>query len=75
MSNMADLYAADLSGADWYKSTYTAGNGNCVEVASTPGVTGTAIRDSKNVQIPAARVSREAWQLFLSSLAKDELQG
>ncbi|NGO68218.1 DUF397 domain-containing protein [Streptomyces boncukensis] len=73
MSEMADLYAVDLADVVWRKSSYTAGNGNCVEVADTPGAAGVAVRDSKNVDIPAARVSRRAWCAFLASVAEDTL--
>ncbi|WP_030894228.1 DUF397 domain-containing protein [Streptomyces sp. NRRL F-5053] len=70
MNYMANLYAADLSGAEWRKSSYTAGNGNCVEVTDIPTVDGTAIRDSKNPHLPAARVTRDAWQLFVTAAAE-----
>jgi hypothetical protein len=69
MNTRADLYAADLRTANWRKSSYTANNGNCVEVTEIPGVAGMAVRDSKNVDIPAARVSRGAWAQFLSAVA------
>ncbi|CAM3052426.1 DUF397 domain-containing protein [Streptomyces albus] len=74
MSIMTDLYAADLSGATWRKSSYTAGNGQCVEVADIPNTDGTAVRDSKNPHLPAARVSRAAWQLFVSAAARGEFE-
>lgn len=73
MNELADLYAVDLAGVVWRKSSYTAGNGNCVEVADTPGVAGIAVRDSKNVDIPAARVSRAAWSAFLTAVDDDTL--
>ncbi|WP_411146427.1 DUF397 domain-containing protein [Streptomyces sp. x-80] len=73
MNELAGLYAVDLVGAVWRKSSYTAGNGNCVEVAGIPGDAGIAVRDSKNVDIPAARVSRQAWSAFLGAVDKDTL--
>lgn len=73
MNKLADLYAVDLDDAVWRTSSYTAGNGNCVEVAETPGAAGIAVRDSKNVAVPAARVSRQAWSTFLASVAEDTL--
>ncbi|GAA2664884.1 DUF397 domain-containing protein [Streptomyces lunalinharesii] len=69
MSTPADQCGIDLAGAVWRKSSYTAGNGNCVEVADIPGATGIAVRDSKNTHLPAARVSRPAWSAFVAAVA------
>lgn len=68
MKQMADLYAVDLGDAAWRKSSYTANNGNCVEMCEMPGTPGVAVRDSKNVGVPAARVSRRAWSDFVTAL-------
>lgn len=73
MNELTDLYALDLSDAAWRTSSYTANNGNCVEVTEIPGAAGIAVRDSKNVDIPAARVSQRAWTAFLSSVTDDTL--
>jgi hypothetical protein len=75
MTELANLYKADLNGAAWRKSSYTASNGNCVEVADVPGGAGIAVRDSKNVDIPAARVTRGAWVQFLDAVADDSIAG
>jgi hypothetical protein len=57
---MNDMY-------DWRKSSYTAGQGNCVEVASNvPGMI--AVRDSKNPNGPVLRFSTGDWQAFLGSI-------
>ncbi|MBW1603123.1 DUF397 domain-containing protein [Streptomyces sp. JJ66] len=69
MNKLAALYTTDLTGASWYKSSYTANNGNCVEVAHVPGLAGIAVRDSKNVDFPAARASHAAWSAFVSAVA------
>jgi hypothetical protein len=46
------------------KSSYSAGEGNCVEVAYTaPG--GRAVRDSKQPHGPLVTVSPKSWQAFL----------
>jgi hypothetical protein len=69
MNELADLYAVDLSNASWRKSSYTAGNGNCVEVAAIPGTHGIAVRDSKNTDFPAARLTRSTWSAFVTAVA------
>ncbi|MCX4881636.1 DUF397 domain-containing protein [Streptomyces sp. NBC_00847] len=49
------------------KSSYSAGEGNCVEVADTaPG--GRAVRDSKQQDGPLLVLSRESWQAFLQQI-------
>lgn len=73
MNELAGLYADDLRGTAWRKSSYTANNGNCVEVAGIAGGAGVAVRDSKNVDIPAARASRRAWSAFLVAVAEGTL--
>ncbi|MEO3749962.1 DUF397 domain-containing protein [Streptomyces sp. B6B3] len=64
---------ADLRGATWRTSSYTAGNGNCVEVATLSDRAGVAIRDSKDRRARDARASREAWEAFMTALASDSL--
>ncbi|MET9290980.1 DUF397 domain-containing protein [Streptomyces sp. NPDC003077] len=75
---MKNLYAVDLSEAAWRVSSYTAGEGNCVEIASITDASqqelGVAIRDSKNRGIPAARVTTSAWSAFLAAVTSDTLQ-
>ena len=59
---------ADLSCAEWHKSTFSNGNGgNCVEVArNLPGIV--AVRDSKNPGRPALVFSWSQWQTFAASV-------
>ncbi|MCI0384040.1 DUF397 domain-containing protein [Streptomyces sp. CNQ085] len=66
----ADSVRHDLPIDRWRKSSHTAGDGNCVEVAEIPGTSGIAVRDSKNLGVPPARVSRPAWAAFLSAVAR-----
>ncbi|MDX3231280.1 DUF397 domain-containing protein [Streptomyces sp. ME19-01-6] len=75
MNDSADLYTGDLASATWRKSSYTANNGNCVEVADMPNAPGIAVRDSKNTHLPAARVSHAAWSAFLAAVVDDTLSG
>ncbi|MBN3929167.1 DUF397 domain-containing protein [Streptomyces verrucosisporus] len=67
----ADSVRHDLPIEQWRKSSYSnGGTGNCVEVAEIPGAAGIAVRDSKNLGVPPARVSRPAWAAFLSAVAR-----
>jgi predicted secreted Zn-dependent protease len=50
----------------WATSSYSGGNGACVEVAKTAGVT--FFRDTKDRSIPAAAVSGDAWGAFLQGV-------
>ena len=49
----------------WFKSSYSSGNGACVECAHTPDG-GIAVRDSKHPSTVALSFSREAWHEFLA---------
>jgi hypothetical protein len=56
----------DLSGAAWRKSTYSGGNGDCVEVAGL-GTT-VAVRDSKDPQGPRLVVGADEWRGFVADV-------
>jgi hypothetical protein len=66
---------ADLSRADWHKSTRSNGNGgNCVEVArNLPGIV--AVRDSKNPHGPVLTVEAAGWRDFIADVkaGRDDL--
>ena len=64
----ADLYAIDTEGLRWQKSSLTANNGECFELAALPGG-GIAVRDSKNPQIPPLRFTQGEWQAFKGGIA------
>jgi predicted secreted Zn-dependent protease len=50
----------------WATSSYSGGNGACVEVAKTTG--GAFFRDTKDRGIPAAAASGDAWGAFLQGV-------
>jgi hypothetical protein len=66
-----DKYTISLDGARWRTSTYTNGNGNCVEVASLDGGH-IAVRDTKDRTRPALVYTREEWKAFIAGLADGE---
>jgi hypothetical protein len=51
----------------WRKPRRSAGEGNCVEVASPPGG-GSAVRDSKDTGGPVLRFSPGEWRRFTARL-------
>ncbi|MCX4730155.1 DUF397 domain-containing protein [Streptomyces sp. NBC_00984] len=59
----------DVSELAWFKSSYSSnGNeGDCVEVASTPGAV--LVRDSKNAQGARLAFASGAWAGFVSYAA------
>jgi hypothetical protein len=61
----------DLRRAEWRTSTFSGGNGSCVEVASNlPGII--AVRDSKDRQGPALVFTPDEWTAFLAGIRADE---
>lgn len=52
--------------ARWYKSSRSANNGACVEVAFVPGLVAT--RDSKDPTGPALVVDPGAWTSFVAAV-------
>ncbi|MDG4795971.1 DUF397 domain-containing protein [Micromonospora sp. WMMD1082] len=58
---------SNMTGAEWRKSSYSANEGNCVEVAdNTPSVVG--VRDSKDIAGPALMFAPEQWRSFITSI-------
>ncbi|MET8974385.1 DUF397 domain-containing protein [Streptomyces sp. NPDC004539] len=58
----------DLSGAIWRSSSYSGGQGDCVEVATNlPALT--PIRDSKTPTGPHLTFTPRAWRTFITHLS------
>ena len=54
----------DLTRAQWHTSTYSGGNGSCIEVArNLPGIA--AVRDSNDRQGPKLVLQRAQWHRFI----------
>ena len=54
----------------WKKSSYSAANGNCVEVARL-GIGYIAVRDSKNPALPAVGFPAASWRVFVSDVKRN----
>ncbi|RKT18533.1 uncharacterized protein DUF397 [Streptomyces sp. 1114.5] len=55
----------------WRKSTYSNGDGDCVEVAD--GITDIVpVRDSKDPSGPALAFTPEAWKSFIAAIRCDD---
>ncbi|MFE7801269.1 DUF397 domain-containing protein [Nocardia sp. NPDC057440] len=61
----------DLSGALWFKSTYSAGGNDCVEVAHLDGGL-VGVRDSKNPTGPALVFTPDEWDAFAAGVQDGE---
>jgi hypothetical protein len=60
------MVSLDKTEFSWRKSSYSAGDGNCVEVASVEDRV--AVRDSKNAEIEPLVFSRQSWAAFISAV-------
>jgi hypothetical protein len=56
----------DLAYALWRKSTYSGGNGSCVEIADLGAAV--AVRDSKDPDGPALVFTTGQWRSFTNSI-------
>ncbi|MEU6438981.1 DUF397 domain-containing protein [Streptomyces sp. NPDC047046] len=57
--------------AEWFKSSHSNGNGNCVEVARLADKVAT--RDSKRAGGPVLTSTREGWRAFVGSVAEGRM--
>jgi uncharacterized protein DUF397 len=73
-STKLELYARDLSGLQWRKSSRSANDDppdNCVDIATFPdGVV--ALRDSKNRTGPVLMFTPGEWATFTAGVRADE---
>ncbi|MGH3768007.1 MAG: DUF397 domain-containing protein [Pseudonocardiaceae bacterium] len=58
---------AELTGAHWHKSTYSANSGACVEIADLANC-GQAVRDSKDPAGPTLTFTAAQWVAFTSGV-------
>ncbi|GAB6897159.1 DUF397 domain-containing protein [Kineosporia succinea] len=70
-----NLLSNDDESLVWRKSSFSAVNGNCVEVAFR-GTGDVAVRDSKAKGLgPVLSFSGDAWGAFLDGIASGEMHG
>jgi hypothetical protein len=60
--------SSNLSEAPWFKSSYSQGTGECVEVAFVDGSL-VGVRDSKDKTGPALVFEPSEWDAFAANLA------
>jgi hypothetical protein len=65
--------SVDLSGVEWFKSSFSASGSQCVEVAwlSEGGV---GVRDSKNPTGPALIFTPGEWDAFTAGVATHQIE-
>lgn len=56
---------------DWFKSSYSSGDNNCIESAVVPGIV--PVRDSKDPEGPALTFSPASWSEFLTLVKGSDL--
>lgn len=61
----------DLANAQWQKSTFSMGSGNCVEVAMLPDG-GVAVRNGKEADGPVLRFTASEWRAFTAGARDGE---
>ncbi len=66
------MNAPDLTTAHWFTSSYSSGEGQCVEVAALPNMI--ASRDSKDVNSPVLLFTRDCWRDFVGAVNRREFR-
>lgn len=64
------MTTVDLTHAPWRKSTWSSGNGNCVEVALMEATV--AMRDTKDRNGPALVLPSVGWRSFIDGARSGE---
>lgn len=67
----AELYSTDVSTLHWQKSSLTANNGDCFELAGLPDG-GVAVRDSKNTDRDPLFFNSREWAAFKGGILKGD---
>ncbi|WP_213453615.1 DUF397 domain-containing protein [Rhizomonospora bruguierae] len=67
------MSAFENSGLSWRKSSRSASNGQCVEVAATRD--GVFVRDSKDAAGPVLSFSRDSWSSFVDRVGRGGAEG
>jgi hypothetical protein len=66
------MNAPDLTTAHWITSSYSSGEGQCIEVASLPNTIAT--RDSKDPNSPVLLFTRDDWRNFIGAVNRREFR-
>ncbi|MDX3260814.1 DUF397 domain-containing protein [Streptomyces sp. MI02-2A] len=61
----------ETEGLAWFKSSYSNGEGACVETAAVVGTN--FVRDSKQLDGPILRFPAEEWSTFVNSVKDDKV--
>lgn len=62
---------AELSGAEWFKSSHSGGGNDCVEIAHLDGG-GVGVRDSKDPAGPSLIFTASEWDAFVGGVKEGE---
>ncbi|WP_447038284.1 DUF397 domain-containing protein [Streptomyces sp. DSM 118878] len=66
------MNAPDLTTADWFTSSYSSGEGQCIEIAVLPNTI--ASRDSKDLDSPVLLFTRDGWRNFIGAVNRREFR-